>query len=59
MRFSSRTHIADVRCCARRMACHDMMDVRSQARTYGRCVQGNPIFTKRPIAPIFLVLELF
>jgi hypothetical protein len=53
MRFSLRTHIVDVRLVVTR-------------RTYGpepgRAVsvwQENPIFTKRPIALVFLVLELF
>jgi hypothetical protein len=44
MRFSLRTHIADVWYCAGRMACRDTTDVRSRAWTYGQCVAGKPYF---------------
>jgi hypothetical protein len=44
MRFSLRTHIADVRYLARRTARPDMVDVRPRARTCGQCVAGKPYF---------------
>jgi hypothetical protein len=44
MRFSPSTHIADVRYLARRMACCDMADVWSRARTYGQCAARKPYF---------------
>jgi hypothetical protein len=44
MRFSLRTHIADVRYCVRFMACRDTVDVQLQTQTYGQCVTGKPYF---------------
>jgi hypothetical protein len=44
MRFSLKTHIVDVRCCAGHTARRDMVDVRLRARTYGQCVIGKPYF---------------
>jgi hypothetical protein len=44
MRFSPRTHIADIRCCAKRTACRDIEDVHSRAQTYGHCVADKPYF---------------
>jgi hypothetical protein len=44
MRFSLRTHIADVRCYARRTARRDTVDVRPLVGTYGQCVTGKPYF---------------
>jgi hypothetical protein len=44
MRFSLRTHIADVWCCVGRTARRDMVDVQPRARTYGQYVTGKPYF---------------
>jgi hypothetical protein len=53
MRFSLRTHIVDVWCCARRTACRDMADVRSRAWTYGHCVAGKPYFHQTSYSSCF------
>jgi hypothetical protein len=47
MRFSLRTYIVDVRCCARCIARRDMVDVRPLARMYGQCVTGKPYFHQK------------
>jgi hypothetical protein len=44
MRFSPRTHIADVQYLAGHTACRDMAYVRPRARTYGQCAAGKPYF---------------
>jgi hypothetical protein len=44
MRFSLRTHIADVWYLARRTTHRDMVDVRPQALTYDQCVTRKPYF---------------
>jgi hypothetical protein len=44
MRFSIRTHAADVRCCAGYTACRNTADVHARARTYGHCVAEKPYF---------------
>jgi hypothetical protein len=44
IRFSLRTHIADVRYLVGRTACYDAVDVRPQAKTYSQCVAGKPYF---------------
>jgi hypothetical protein len=44
MRFSLRTHVADVQYYARRTARRDMVDVQPRARTYGQCETAKPYF---------------
>jgi hypothetical protein len=44
MRFSLRTHIADVRYCAERTACCDTVDVQPRAWMYGQYMTGKPYF---------------
>jgi hypothetical protein len=44
MRFSLKNHIANIRYCAGRNTCCDVVDIRPQARTYGQCVTGKPNF---------------
>jgi hypothetical protein len=44
MRFSLKTHIADVRCCAGHTTCPDTEDIRPRAWTYGQCVTGKPYY---------------
>jgi hypothetical protein len=44
IRFSLKTHIADVQYCARRTAYRDAVDVWPRAWTYSQCVAGKPYF---------------
>jgi hypothetical protein len=59
MRFSPRTHIADVPCCPGCTACRDTADVRSQARTYGYCVVGKPYFHQTSLSSYFPCFRVF
>jgi hypothetical protein len=44
MRFSLRTHIANVRYCAGHLAHRDTVDVQSRTQMYGQYVVGKPYF---------------
>jgi hypothetical protein len=44
MRFSLRTHIADIRCCAGHTTRRDTVDVWPRAQTHSQCVTGKPYF---------------
>jgi hypothetical protein len=53
MRFSPRTHIADVQYCAGRTACRDMADVCSRAGMYSHCVAGKSYFHQTSYSSYF------
>jgi hypothetical protein len=59
MRFSPRTHIVDVWCCARCTACRDTADIRSWARTYGHYVPGKPYFHQTSHSSCFPWFRVF